>query len=514
MRRRSVLAAAAAVLAAPRIARGAATRVLRFLPRADPGLLDPVADPRAEVADAALLVWDTLYGVDSRLEPRPQMCAGHEASDDRKTWTFRLRPGLVFHDGTPVRAADVVASLHRWMARDRMGGAIRTRLDALDAIDERSVRFRLRAPFGPMLYALGKSSPPLAVIMPERLARTDAAVPVADIVGSGPLRLRADEWRPGSRVVFERFDRYALRDEAADWLAGGKRVLFERIEWSILPDPAQAADALQNGDGDWWAAPSADLVPVLKRNRNLLVDIADPLGRVGMVRLNRARSPFDDARVRRAVLHTISQDACMVAITGGDDALWRRMDGVFTPNTPFAAAAGTPDALAGVEAVGAGDPDAARRAVADANAVGTHTVVVCPMDSGARAQARVLAAALTRLGFSGEVQAITPSALAARLATPDGWNLYAYSVDGAEAATPASTALAGDDGLSLAEAQSGWFDATGADTGAAAAAVNRAVLADATSIPTGQFLRYQAWRTTLSGITRAPFPMVWGVQKT
>jgi peptide/nickel transport system substrate-binding protein len=512
MRRRAFLAAAAA-LAAPRGGRGDAVRVLRFLPRADPGGLDPVADPRPEVADAALLVWDTLYGVDSRLEPQLQMCAGQEASDDRLIWTFHLRPGLSFHDGMPVRAADAVASLWRWMARDRMGGAIRDRLDALEALDDTSFRLRLRAPFAPLLYALGKPNPPLAVVMPERLARTDPAVPVPQIIGSGPLRLLADAWRPGSRVVFERFDGYGLRGEAADWLAGGKRVLFDRIEWSILPDPAQAAEMLQNGDADWWAAPDSDLVPVLKRNRNLLVDTADPLGRVGIVRLNCAQPPFDDARVRHAVRKLISQDACMSAMTGGDDALWRRMDSVFTPGTRAAAAAA--GSQGGGEVAGADDPDEARGAMARSGSGGGRLVVIAPVDPGARAQAQVVAAALQRLGLAVEVQALAPAALASRAARPEGWNALAASVDGAEAATPANAVLAGNDASPLAAAEADWYGAaTGEAAATACAAVNRLALAKATCIPTGQFLRYQAWRTDLSGVGRGPLPLVWGVQRT
>jgi peptide/nickel transport system substrate-binding protein len=510
MRRRGIVAAVAAVFVAPRSGRGDSTRVLRFLPRADPGSLDPIADPRPEVVDAALLVWDTLYGVDQRLEPQPQMCAGHEASDDRREWTFHLRPGLRFHDGSPVLARDAVASLRRWMTRDRMGVAIGDRLDALDVLDDRSFRFRLHTPFGPMLYALGKCSPPLAVIMPERLANTDPAMPVAQVVGSGPLWLRADEWRPGSRVVFERVPDYAVRSEAADWLAGGKQMLFDRIEWTFLPDPAQAAEALQNGDADWWTAPTADLVPLLKRNRNMLVDIADPLGRVGVLRFNRARPPFDDVRVRRAVLLSLGQEACMAAMTGGDDALSRPMPGVFTPGTQASTASGDMPVGATVP----GDLDAARRLVQEAAAADARVVVLArTQEVGARAQANVVAGLLQRLGLAGEVQVLADVGEASRV--PDGWGAFVTFSDGADAATPASAAL--DDGAADAfrQARSDWYAATTpAASAAALAAVNRAALADVAFVPTGQFLRYQAWRTTLSGIVKAPFPMVWGVQKT
>ena len=112
-----------------------------------------------------------LYGVNDELEPQPQMVESHEVSGDFKTWTFKLRPGLKFHDNTGVLAKDVTASITRWMARDApMGGPIKKRLDALEAVDDRTFRFRLNQPYPKMLFALGKSSTPSLFIMPERIA--------------------------------------------------------------------------------------------------------------------------------------------------------------------------------------------------------------------------------------------------------------------------------------------------------------------------------------------------------
>jgi len=269
MKRRDFLAAGTAAalgsLAAPRISRAQSARVLRFVPQANLSSLDAVAGTQYVVRNAGLMVWDTLYGIDSTITPKPQMAEGHEASADFKTWTFRLRPGLKFHDGAPVLARDVIASLNRWMARDTMGQRIKASMDAFEAPDDRTVRMRLNKPFPKMLFALGKNNAPVALIMPERIAKTDPFHLITEYVGSGPMMFRKDEWVPGSRAVFERFGDYAPRAEAADWLAGGKRMMFDRIEWLILPDDATKAAALQNGEIDWWENPIPDLVPLLKR---------------------------------------------------------------------------------------------------------------------------------------------------------------------------------------------------------------------------------------------------------
>jgi ABC-type transport system substrate-binding protein len=108
--RRSLLktaaVAAAGALAAPRLSLAADARTLRFIPQANLANLDPVWTTQYVVRNGALLIWDMLYGVDDKLEPQPQMCEGHEASTDFKTWTFKLRPGLKFHDGEQPQPLD------------------------------------------------------------------------------------------------------------------------------------------------------------------------------------------------------------------------------------------------------------------------------------------------------------------------------------------------------------------------------------------------------------------------
>src|SRR5216117_2995256 len=113
--------AATGKLSAPAFAQGAAARTLRFVPQADLANFDPIWGTQYVVRNAAALVWDTLYGVDSSLQPQRQMVESEEVTDDGTTWTFKLRPGLKFHDGEPVLSKDVVASLSRWAARDPMG---------------------------------------------------------------------------------------------------------------------------------------------------------------------------------------------------------------------------------------------------------------------------------------------------------------------------------------------------------------------------------------------------------
>ena len=249
MERRSFLQAGVAATAAsvgvsaPALSQGAAARSLRFVPQANLANFDPIWGTQFVVRNAAMLVWDTLYGIDNTFVPRRQMIESEEVSSDGLTWNFRLREGLRWHDGEPVRAQDCVVSLTRWMVRDGMGQMLRAITDELAQTGDRTFRWRLRQPYPKLLLALGKNNTPIAFMMPERIARTDPFQQITEFVGSGPMRFNRNEWVPGARSTWSRFEQYVPRSEAPNWLAGGKRMLVDRVEWIIQPDPATASAA-------------------------------------------------------------------------------------------------------------------------------------------------------------------------------------------------------------------------------------------------------------------------------
>ena len=104
-------------------------------------------------------------------------------------------------------------------------------------------------------------------MMPQHIAETDPFKPITEIIGSGPFRFKADERVSGSLFVYERFAGYKPREDGeASFTAGPKIVHFDRVEWHVQPDPATKAAALQAGEMDWWENPTADLLPLLRKN--------------------------------------------------------------------------------------------------------------------------------------------------------------------------------------------------------------------------------------------------------
>src|SRR5262245_24705609 len=441
-------------LATPAISQRAGARTLRFVPQADLANFDPDWTTTIVARNASVLVWDTLYGLDEELTPQRQMVEAEDVSSDGLTWTFRLRPGLKFHDGEPVLAKDAVASLSRWSVRDTMGQMIRAIENELVAVDDRSFRWKLKKPYPRLLFALGRTAP--AFIMPERIAKTDPFKQISEYVGSGPMKFVRGEWVPGARAAFEKFAGYVPRQEPPSWLAGGKVMLVDRVEWVSMPDPGTASAALQNGEVDWWENPIAALVPVLKANRNVMVDIADPLGNIGAFRMNHLYPPFNDVRARRAVLTAMNQEDYMRAVVGDDPALWKPLPGFFTPGTPLYTEEG------GEILKGPRDLDAAKKLLAQSGYAGQPVTCVIAQDQQiTKPQGDITADLLKRLGMNVDFVATDWGTVGARRAVKappgqGGWHMFHTWHSGADCVNPA-VAIGGR--ASGDKAWFGWPDA-------------------------------------------------------
>ena len=347
---------AQAVLPRPALAQGAAARTLRFVPQANLTSPDPIWTTATVTRNHAYLVWDTLYGLNTDQQPSPQMCAGHELSDDQLTWRFTLRDGLAFHDGEPVRASDCVASITRWSKRDAFGQILDARLAGLRALDDRRFELRLIKAFPLLPFALAGNG---CFVMPERIARTDPFKQIEEIVGSGPFRFVRNEWISGSRAVYARFPGYQPRQEPPSFTAGGKVARIERVEWIIMPDPATAAAALQAGEIDWIEQPLIDLLPLLRHNADIRVETNDPYGVIGVIVFNHLQPPFDNVKLRRALLPAVDQSVFVSAVMGSESGTAKTGVGVFTVGSPLANTEGL-EVLTGPR-----DIDLARRLVKD-----------------------------------------------------------------------------------------------------------------------------------------------------
>ena len=342
-RRALLISAAAATAALPRFAIGqpAGARTLRMVPQANLTSIDPIWTTANITRNHGFLVYDTLFGLDAEFRAQPQMAEGAQTEEDGRLVTITLRPGLRFHDGEPVRAADCVSSIRRWMKRNPTGQKLETVTESLEAVDDRRLRFRLSRPFPMLVKGLASPTNPVCFVMPERVARTDPFQQIRDPVGSGPFRFKQDEFNSGSLVVYERNPDYAPSPAGQPSLTAGPKVArFDRVEWRIITDPATSAAALQSGEIDWFEQPPPEVQELLRRNRQVVVETIDPLPLTGILRFNHLHPPFNDKRTRQAILPAVDQADYMAAVVGADPALYRTGVGMFTPGTPMASDAG------------------------------------------------------------------------------------------------------------------------------------------------------------------------------
>ena len=275
-------------------------KVLRVVPSADPAELDPTQGLNLISRIFAQMVFDTLFALDSHLAPKPMMVDREQVSPDGLTYTFTLRPGLKFHDGSPVTSRDVVASLERWMNGISIGGQLKSRTASLGIVDERTFTLVLNQRFGLVEFMLAGPGAPIAGIMREADAKRDVTVPMTNPIGSGPFRYVASERESGHRVVFEKFADYIPRSEPPDGLAGARVVKVDRVEWTIMPDATTAANALAKGEVDFWEQVNPDLTGMLKKQGITVRRIA-ALPTVAFIRPNFQLPPFNDVRARQAL---------------------------------------------------------------------------------------------------------------------------------------------------------------------------------------------------------------------
>ncbi len=227
-----LLAVAAPLAAVPGASQAQTTA--RFVMHAPLRVLDPILTSAYVTRNHGYLVYDTLFSMDATGHPQPQMVASWTVSADGLEYTFKLRPGLTFHDGAPVTAADVVASLQRWEAGDpTIGNRLKSVTAALAAPAADTFTLKLSAPYGLVLESLAKESSPVPFIMPRRIASVPASQAITEVIGSGPYKFVQADFQAGVKATYVKFADYVPRQEPASAFAGGKLAKIDRLQEAL-----------------------------------------------------------------------------------------------------------------------------------------------------------------------------------------------------------------------------------------------------------------------------------------
>ncbi|WP_295379825.1 ABC transporter substrate-binding protein [uncultured Pseudacidovorax sp.] len=429
------LGAAASLCSLPTLAQ---TKTLKVVAHADVKILDPTFTTAYITRNFGYMVYDMLFGLDDKGVPKPQMVDKYSTSKDGRLWTFTLRPGLKFSDGSPVTAADAVASMQRWTGRDSIGRAM-TAISSPEwkAVDATTFTLTLKEPFGLVLEGLSKPSGFPPVIMPERLAKLPTTSPISEVLGSGPYVFKRDEWVPGNKAVFVRNPHYVPRTEAASNLAGSKKSAFDRVEWLYLPDANSAISALQKGEVDLIEQVPPDYILPLRADANVKVQASGSWQ--GWMVMNQLHPPFNNPKVRQAVAKAVNQERFMAAMGYPRDMR-------LTSCVSFFLCGGTNESFAGAEPFRTPDLAQAKKMLADAGYKGEKVVLLLPSDvTYLNAEGLMAAQTLRSLGMNVDVQTSDWATIGARRAkreAPDagGWSMYVTVAGGFDADSPITNA--------------------------------------------------------------------------
>ncbi len=498
-------------------------KTLRFIPQADLRSLDPIWTTAYITRNHGYMVYDTLFALDKDFKPQPQMVESWTVSQDQKTYRFTLRDGLKWHDGAPVTGADCVASIQRWAKRDPLGQKMAEAIDSYATEGDKSFTITLKEPFPLLIDGLAKPSSNTPFMMPKRVADTDAFQQITDPTGSGPFKFVKEQWVPGSKAVYVKNADYVPRKEPPSFAAGGKLPKVDRVEWIYIPDAATAAAALTAGEADWYEQPPTDLLPLMQSNPDVTVANVDPLGNSGILRFNQLQPPFNNEKMRQAVLQLVDQRDYMRAVAG-DEKNWQVCSSVYACNTPLASDAGAKGLFEKTNL------DRAKALIKEAGYKGEKVVVISATDQWiVHNQALVTAELLKSAGLNVELQANDWGTLITRRTSKEpvdkgGWSIFHTWIAAPDLLTPAVNFALRANGErawfgwandpKIEELRDTWFKAPDpAAQKKLAADIQVQAFQSVPYVPTGQFLIPTAYRKNIQGIIVAPAVFLWNVEK-
>jgi peptide/nickel transport system substrate-binding protein len=497
-------------------------RTLRFVPQANLSLLDPIFTTAQPTVNHGWAIYDLLFGVNAKLEPQPQMAEGYTLSEDDRTYVIKLRDGLKFHNGEPVRAQDCAPSLKRWAARETIGQTMWQYVDECAATDDRTLKITLKRPIPIFIQAIARGGASVAFMMPEHVAKTDPFKQISDTTGSGPYKFLPDEFVPGAHAAYARNTSYVPRQEPAEWMVGGKVAHFDRIEWRIIPDSGTAAAALQAGEVDWYEQVEPDLVPLLRRNPAIHIGSHNPTGYNGVLRFNHLHPPFNNVAVRRAVIMAIKQSDYMASVTGGDATAYQTCKSMFPCGSHYGQEVGT-------EAM-QGDLDKARAMLRDSGYNGEKAVLLNPTDLATVGPlGNVTYDLLRKIGINVEMVATDWGSVVQRRVSREpvekgGWSIIHTWAPSTIRYTPVEHSQIRGLGPT---AWFGWYKddtiealtrrfveaSTAEERDAAVLEIHKRAFEMVPCIPLGTFQIRTAYRSNLTGVIEATGPYFWNVRR-
>jgi len=495
---------------------------LKVVMHSDLKVIDPIWVSAQIGRTHAYLVYDTLFSLDADLKPQPQMVDSYTVSPDGLVYTFKLRDGLSWHDGAPVKAEDCIQSVKRWAERDGVGQRLMQHTQSFEVVDDKTFKLTLKNPYGFVIASLAKPGSTVPFMMPKRVAETDPFKQIDDYTGSGPFIFKKDEWKPGEKVVYVKNTKYKPRAEPPSMLAGGKVVKIDRLEWLAISDPSTAVNALIQGEIDLIEIPVPDLFPLLKADKNVELYGWNAQGSQIIMRFNHLHPPFNNLKARQAAMYAIAQEDFLRAQVG-DPEIYRVCNAPLVCGSPYEKSYGN--------LLVKPDLEKARQLLKESGYDGTPIVMMHATDLLSSNQLPPVGKqALEKIGFKVDLQSMDWQTVVTRRAKKDppaqgGWNIFYTTTVTVGTESPAGNSF------TSGGCEKAWFgwpcdaemeklrasyakEVDPAKRKEIAMAVSDRVMDQATYIVLGQYKAFGAYRKDrISGWLPGPVPVMWNITK-
>lgn len=275
----------------------------------EPTNLDPFKGTRRPEMTILHLIFEPLFVITLQMEIEPLLVESWKASEDNRTWTFILKKGIKFHDGTPLNAEAVKFSLEKHMKGSQ--GKMLKVIDKVDVADENTVVLKLKESYPILLTALSDHA--VGMVSPKAFKDYASEWGSKVIVGTGPLKFK--KWLSGDRVILERNENY---NHGPSFLANKGPAYVD--EWIIrfIPEPATLIAELTHGNVDLSDYVSERDVSKVKKSPNTDVFMARSTSAIYLaINSSSENKPFDDVRIRLALAHAVNADIVLKAAMSG-----------------------------------------------------------------------------------------------------------------------------------------------------------------------------------------------------
>src|ERR1700712_1944002 len=341
----------------------------------EPTNLDPTTGGAAAAIRTVtdLNIFNGLTKIDKDGAVQPDLATTWDIAPDGLSYTFHLKTGIKFSDGTPFTADDVKWTLDRDRAADSKGAQkqLFANIASVDVVDPATVKVTLTQPQGDFLYDMGWGD---AVIVSQKTAETNVTNPI----GTGPYVVA--EWVKADHITLGPNPNYT-----------GTKPALDKVTFKFISDPTAATSAVLAGDVDVFSGfPAPELLEQLKANPDLVVTVGSTQGET-IAAMNNAHPPLDNVKVREAIAHAIDRKAI---IDGSQFGYGTPIGSFFPPGDP---------AYVDLTSISNFDPAKSKQLLADAGVSNLTLTFKVPPAAYARAAAPIIQQELADVGINVNV---------------------------------------------------------------------------------------------------------------